>query len=41
MIENVAAVSKADVAQIAGKIITSDSTSVAIIGGGDLDSITL
>ncbi|WP_262689593.1 M16 family metallopeptidase [Kordiimonas aestuarii] len=40
MIENVEAVAKADVAQIASKIVSSNSTSVAIIGGGDLDSIT-
>ena len=40
MIGNVDAVTKSDVAAIAAKIVSSSSASVAIIGGGDLDSIT-
>jgi len=40
MIGNVDAVAKAHVAKIAAKIVSSNSTSVAIIGDGDLDSIT-
>lgn len=40
MIGNVDAVEKAHVAEIAGRIVSSNSTSVAIIGDGNLDSIT-
>ena len=40
MTGNVDTVAKSDVAQIAERIVSSKTASVAIIGGGDLDSIT-